>query len=69
MLVAGLKGVDNTENLGGVAAGGGRVGQDEADSLLWVDNENGTDSERNTLRVNICGVLVVNPVCSVSSRN
>lgn len=49
VLVTSLKRVDNAEDLGGVAAGGGWVREDEADSLLWVDDEDGTDGESDTL--------------------
>ena len=39
VLVTSDQGVDDTENFGGVAAGGGRVGQDETDGLGGVDYE------------------------------
>lgn len=45
LLVGGLESLDNTENLGGVTAGGGRVGQGETDLLAGVDDEDGTDGE------------------------
>lgn len=45
MLVGGLEGVDDTEDLGGVTAGGGGVGQDETDLLVGVDDEDGADGE------------------------
>ncbi len=61
VLVTGLQRVDNTENLGRVAASGGRVGEDEANSLLGVDNEDRANSERNALGVDIGGILVVKP--------
>jgi hypothetical protein len=61
VLVAGLEGVDDAENLGGVAAGGGWVGEDEADGLLWVDDEDGADGEGDALGVAVGDVLVVNP--------
>jgi len=62
VLVAGLEGVDDAENLGGVAAGGGRVGEDEADGLLGVDDEDGADGECDALGVNVGGILVVKPM-------
>jgi hypothetical protein len=62
VLVAGLEGVDHAENLGGVAAGGGGVGHDQADGLLGVDDENGADGEGDALGVDVGGVLVVKPV-------
>lgn len=62
VLVAGLEGLDDAEDLGGVAAGGGRVGEDGADLLLGVDEEDGADGEGNALLVDVGGVLVVDPV-------
>ena len=61
VLVAGLERVDNTEDFGGVTAGGGGVGEDEADGLLGVDDEDRADGERNALGVDVGGVLVVKP--------
>ena len=61
VLVAGLEGVDDTEDLGGVAAGGGGVAEDGADLLLGVDEEDGADGESNALGVDVGGVLVVDP--------
>jgi len=66
MLVACLKGVDNTENLGGVTAGRSRVGENETDSLLWVDDKDRADSESNTLGIDVGGVLVVKHVIGIS---
>ena len=62
VLVAGLQGVDDAEHLGGVAAGGRRVGHDEADGLLGVDDEDGADGEGDALGVDVGGVLVVDPI-------
>ena len=62
VLVAGLEGVDDAEDLGGVAAGRGRVREDEADRLLGVDDENGADGEGDALGVDVCGILVVKPM-------
>lgn len=61
VLVSGLERVDDTENLGGVAAGGGRVGEDEADGLLGVDDEHRADGERDSLGIDVGGILVVKP--------
>lgn len=61
VLVAGLEGVDDAEDLGGVAAGGGRVGEDGADLLVGVNEEDGADGEGNALLVDVGGVLVVDP--------
>jgi hypothetical protein len=68
VLVAGLEGVDDAEDLGGVAAGGGRVGEDGADLLVGVDEEDGADGEGNALLVDIGGVLVVDPVVGGSAK-
>ena len=65
VLVGGLKSVDNTEDLGGVTASGGRVGHDQADLLGGVDDEDGTDGQGHTLRINIGGVLVVDHIVQV----
>jgi hypothetical protein len=45
LLVGGLESLNNTENLGGVAAGGGGVGKSKTDLLAGVDDEDGTDGE------------------------
>lgn len=73
VLVAGLEGVDDAEDLGGVAAGRGRVAEDGADLLVGVDEEDGADGEGNALGVDVGGVLVVDPggvsvVCEVMVR-
>jgi hypothetical protein len=62
VLVTGLEGVDDTEDLGGVAAGGGRVREDGADGLLGVDDEDGSDGEGNALLINVGSILLVDPV-------
>lgn len=62
VLVAGLERVDDAEDLGGVAAGGGRVREDGADLLGGVDDEDGADGEGDALGVDVCGVLVVEPM-------
>lgn len=66
VLVAGLEGVDDAEDLGGVAAGGGGVGEDGADGLLGVDEVDGSDSEGNTLLIDVGSILLVDPGDSVS---
>jgi hypothetical protein len=62
VLVAGLQRVEDAQHLGGVAAGGSRVGEDRADRLLGVDEEDGADGEGNALGVDVGRVLVVEPV-------
>jgi hypothetical protein len=61
VLVAGLQAVEDAENLGGVAAGRSGVGEDEANSLLGVDDEDGADGEGDALAVDVGRVLVVDP--------
>lgn len=61
VLVAGLQRVDDAQDLGTVTARGGRVGEDGADGLLGVDEENGADGEGNALLIDVGGVLVVKP--------
>lgn len=62
VLVASLEGVDDAENLGGVAARGGGVGEDQTNRLLGVDDEYRADGEGDALGVDVGGVLVVNHV-------
>lgn len=61
VLVARLKRVNDTEDLGGVTTSRGGVGQDEANGLLGVNDEDGSDGESNALGVDVGGVLVVKP--------
>ena len=61
VLVAGLERVDDPEDLGGVAAGGGGVRKDGADLLGGVDDEDRADGEGDALGVDVRGVLVVQP--------
>lgn len=67
VLVTSLKGVDDTKDLSGVAAGGGGVGEDETDGFLGVDDEDGADGEGDSFCVDVGGVLVVEPVFSLIS--
>jgi len=62
VLVAGLQAVDDAEDLVAVAARGGGVGEDGADGLLGVDDEDRADGESNSLLVDVGGVLVVQHV-------
>lgn len=61
VLVAGLERVDDAEDLVGVAAGGGGVGENGADGLLGVDEVDGSDGEGNALGVDVGGILLVDP--------
>jgi len=62
VLVASLERVDDAKNFSSVAASGGRIREDGADSLLGVDDEDRSDRERDTFRVDIGGVLLVQHV-------
>ena len=66
MLVTSLERVDNAQNLGGVTASAGRVGEDRANGLLGVNDEDGADGESDALGVNVGGILVINPGIIVS---
>lgn len=68
VLVTGLEGVKDTEDLGGVTAGGGWVGEDETDLLLGVNDEDGADGESNALGVDVGSVLVVDPAQKIKVR-
>lgn len=57
MLVSSLQTVQDAQDLCGVAAGGGRVTEDEADGLLGVDDEDGADGESDALLVDVCCVF------------
>ena len=61
MLVTSLERIDNAQDLGGVATSAGRVGEDSADGLLGVNDEDGADGESNALGVDVGSVLVVDP--------
>lgn len=65
MLVGGLQGINDTEDLGGVTASGGGVGHDETDLLGGVDDEDGADGQSHALGVDVGGVLVVDHVVLV----
>jgi len=62
VLVSGLQSIDDTQDLGGVTAGGGGVGHDQTNLLGGVDNEDGADSQSHALGVDVGGVLVVDHV-------
>ena len=62
VLVTSLERVNHAEHLGGVAAGGRGVGEDETDGLLRVDDEDRADGEGDPFGVDVGGVLVVEPV-------
>jgi len=67
VLIASLQRVDDSEHLGGVAASAGGVGEDGANGLLRVDDEDRADSEGNALGVDVGRVLVVDPVSPIRS--
>jgi hypothetical protein len=61
VLVPRLQAVEDTEDLGRVTTSGRGVGEDEADRLLGVDDEDGADGEGDALAVDVGRVLVVDP--------
>lgn len=65
--VTGLQAVDDTEDLSGVSAGGGWVGEDKTDGLLWVNDEDRADGESNALGVDVGSILVVKHVVGESN--
>lgn len=67
MLVTELKRVDNTKDLIKVTASGSGVAQDETDGLLGIDDEDGTDSEGDTLGINVGDILNSNQGQQTSS--
>ena len=67
MLVASLKGVNNSQNLSSVSSSGGWVGHDETNGFLWVDDENRSDCESDSLGVDVGGILVVQHVVEVGN--
>ncbi|KAH3660715.1 hypothetical protein OGATHE_005047 [Ogataea polymorpha] len=62
VLVTGLQRVDDSQNLSSVSTSRSWVGQDQSDGLLWVDNEDRSDGELDTLVVDISCILVVDHV-------
>lgn len=62
VLVRGEQGVHNAEQFSRAPAGGGRIGLDEADDFVGVDDEDGADRVGNASGVDIGRVLVVEPV-------
>lgn len=67
MLVTSLQRVQHSQDLSGVSTGRSWVRQDQSDLLGWVNDENRSDGELNTLVVDVGGILVVNHVVSVSN--
>jgi hypothetical protein len=67
VLVTSLEGVDATKDLIGVTSSRGGVRKDQTNDLLGVDNEDGTDSESDSLRVDVGSVLVVDHVVGKSN--
>lgn len=67
LLVRGLQGIHDTEHLGSVTAGRGRVGQGETDLLVGVNDEDRADGQGQTLLVHVGGVIVVQHVIQVGN--
>ena len=68
MLVTSLERVNDAQDLSGVAACAGGVGEDGADGLLRIDDEDAADCESDAFLVDVCGVLVVDPEFSLISN-
>lgn len=66
LLIRGLQSVNNTQHLGGVSASRGRVEHSQTDLLGGVDDENGTDGERNALLGDVVKVPLVDHVIEES---
>jgi hypothetical protein len=62
VLVTSLERVNTAENLGSVTSGRGGIREDETDGLLGIDYEDGANGESDALGIDICGVLVVDPM-------
>ena len=67
VLISGLEGINDTENLSSVTTSRGGVGHDQTDLLAGVDDEDGADGQSQTLGVHVGGVLVVNHVVGVGN--
>jgi len=67
ILVTSLERVDNPQDLSSVPSSGGRVGENEADGLLGVNDEDGSDGESNSLGVDVGGILVIQHVVKVGN--
>jgi len=65
VFVTSLQGIDNPQDLGSISAGGCWVGEDKANGLFGVNNEDRADGECNALGIDVGSVLVVNHVISV----
>jgi hypothetical protein len=61
VLVAGLKRVNDTQNLSSIAASRCWVCEDQTDGVLRVDDEHRADGEGLALLIDVLGVLVVKP--------
>ena len=65
VLVSRLQRIHHAQHFGCVATGRGRVGENEANGLLGIDNKHASDGESNTLLIDIGGVLVVQHVVQI----
>ena len=66
VLVARLERIHDSKYLGRVAAGRGRIRQNQSNGLFGINDENRANGECNALLVDIGGILVVDPAHSVS---
>jgi hypothetical protein len=67
MFVTGLEGIDNTQYFSGIAASGGWVREHETNGLLWIDDKDRANGERNTTSINVGYILMVEPAGTLSS--
>jgi hypothetical protein len=61
MSIGRLEGVNHSEEFHGIPTSRGWVGEDEADGLFGVNDENRADGKSNALRIHIGGILVIKP--------
>ena len=65
VLISRLQRIHHTQHFGRIATGRGRVGENEANGLLGIDDKHASDGESNALLIDIGGVLVVQHVVQI----
>ena len=65
VLISCLQRIHHTQYFGRITTGRGRVGENEANSLLGIDDKHASDGESNALLIDIGGVLVVQHVVQI----
>lgn len=61
MLVASLQRINDAQNLGRISSRRSRVGHDQADGFLRVNDEDRSNGKGDALLVDIGGILIVQP--------